>query len=139
MKLFQGVGVHRGGAGWNALFPLALAPLPFPSTHPDSTTNQPLPRRSGILRMLLLAILTKMPKEAPKRPAPIVMVACVGRKGGEREGMRMLNKTEHDNSAHPPQPHHPRLSAVQWLWGRAARIPWTQRRGVLGQHMRGVS
>jgi len=30
--------------------------------------------------MLLLAILTKMPKEAPKRPAPTVMVAC-GREG----------------------------------------------------------
>lgn len=58
-----------------------------PPTTPSSTTSHPssssLPRRSGILRMLLLAILTNTPKEAPKRPAPIVMVAC-GREGGRR-------------------------------------------------------
>ena len=91
MKLAQGHASAGGGAEVvlsSCLLPPSLAPLPsslLSSPHATTPQTRLLPRRSGILRMLLLAILTKMPKEAPKRPAPTVMVACVrGREEKER-------------------------------------------------------
>jgi hypothetical protein len=76
--------------------------------------------------MLLLAILTKTPKEAPKRPAPIVMVACVGGSEEERRVENTVVENSHDNRPHPSQPHHTCLATVWVVVGWPGIVALTQ-------------